>query len=217
VRVFAACQRETPRLSCNRRKRKCSQFTHLGVPVRILTSLHALSPFGAPIALRQIAAMATTTANEPAKPKPKSKSKLPLILIAAVLVVGAGAGGWMWKRSSAKAQPAAPQTADQVNSVLQLDSFVVNLQDPSGNGYLRVGITLGLGTPASADDKDKQAAYLPHLRDTILGVLGTRTVDDLLTPDGKTKLKSDLLQAINANVPELQCKEVYFTEFLVQH
>jgi len=159
--------------------------------------------------------MATTTATPPAKPKPKSK--LALILIAAVLVIGAGAGGWILKRSSAKAQPAAAQTANQVVSVLQLDSFVVNLQDPSGNGYLRIGITLGLGAPASADDKDKQAAYLPHLRDTILGVLGTRTVDELLTPDGKTKLKADLLQAIDANIPELQCKDVYFTEFLVQH
>jgi len=159
--------------------------------------------------------MATTTANAPAKPK--AKSKLPLILIAAVLILGAGVGGWMWKRSSAKPQLAAAQPADQVNSVLQLDSFVVNLQDPSGSGYLRIGITLGLATPASADDKDKQAAYLPHLRDTILGVLGTRTVDELLTPDGKTKLKADLLQSINASIPELQCKDVYFTEFLVQH
>ncbi|HEY6467787.1 MAG TPA: flagellar basal body-associated protein FliL [Candidatus Acidoferrales bacterium] len=156
----------------------------------------------------------TTAANAPAKPK----SKLPLILIAAVLTIGAGVGGWMWKRSSSKPQAAqAAAATPEVNSILQLDSFVVNLQDPSGNGYLRVSIDLGLASAAKEDDKDKQATYLPRLRDTILGILGSRTVDELLTPDGKTKLKTDLLQAINANVPELQCKEVYFTEFLVQH
>jgi flagellar FliL protein len=152
-----------------------------------------------------------------ASAKTKSKSKLPMILIAVVLMIGAGVGGWMWKRSaSGKAKPAEPPPT-AVTSVLQLDSFVVNLQDASGNGYLRVGIDLGLASASKDDDKDKQAAYLPRLRDTILGVLGTRSVDDLLTADGKTKLKDDLLKAINEHVPELQCKEIYFTEFLVQH
>lgn len=160
---------------------------------------------------------ATMAAPAPAANAPaKKKSKLPLILIAAIFVIGAGVGGWMWKRSAKTPSAAVPPTTE-VNSVLALDSFVVNLQDPSGNGYLRVSIDLGIAAPAKEDDKDKQAAYLPRVRDTILGVLGSQSVDALLTPDGKTKLKGDLLKAINASVPELQCKEVYFTEFLVQH
>ncbi len=149
----------------------------------------------------------------------KPKSKLPLVLIVVALVAAAGAGGFLYRRSSAQATSAAaaaPAATTNVTSVLQLDSFVVNLQDASGNGYLRVTLSLGLAA-AATDDKDKQAAYLPRLRDTILGVLGTRTVDELLTPDGKIKLKTDLLAAINTAVPDLQCKEVYFTEFLVQH
>ncbi|MGH9573446.1 MAG: flagellar basal body-associated FliL family protein [Candidatus Acidiferrales bacterium] len=122
----------------------------------------------------------------------------------------------MWKRSSTS-KPSATVPTTEVNSVLALDSFVVNLQDPSGSGYLRVSIDLGLAAPAKEDDKDKQAADVPRVRDTILGVLGSQSVDALLTPGGKTKLKGDLLKAINASVPELQCTEVYFTEFLVQH
>lgn len=142
-----------------------------------------------------------------------------MILIAAVLVIGAGIGGWEWKRSSVKAATAPAALADQISSVLALDSFVVNLQDPSGNGYLRVSIDLGLAASPSAEgsDKEKQANYLPRVRDTILSVLGAQSVDTLLTPDGKTRLKADLLKAIDASVPELQCKQVYFTEFLVQH
>jgi hypothetical protein len=30
-------------------------------------------------------------------------------------------------------------------------------------------------------------------------------------------LKSDLLDAVRGRVPELRCRDVYFTEFLVQH
>jgi flagellar FliL protein len=144
-----------------------------------------------------------------------------MIAIVAVILIGAGVGGFMFRRSAAAKDAAAAgapaTTTPTVNSVLQLDSFVVNLQDTSGNGYLRVTIELGLAAAAKEDDKDKQASYLPRVRDTILGVLGSRSVDELLTPDGKTKLKSDLLDAVNARVPELQCKEIYFTEFLVQH
>lgn len=148
----------------------------------------------------------------------KPKSKLPTIAIAAVVVIGAGAGGFMYRRSTAvKKDPAATPAASPVNSVLALDSFVVNLQDASGNGYLRVTISLGLGGPTKEDDKDKETTSLPRVRDTILGVLGSRSVDELLTPDGKTKLKADLLDAIDKSVPELDCKEIYFTEFLVQH
>jgi flagellar FliL protein len=124
----------------------------------------------------------------------------------------------MYRRAAATKGAAAPAVAaSTVNSTLQLDSFVVNLQDASGSGYLRVTIELGLAGAAKEDDKDKQSTYLPRLRDTILSVLGSRSVDELLTPDGKTKLKADLLDAINARVPDLQCKEIYFTEFLVQH
>jgi len=98
---------------------------------------------------------------------------------------------------------------------MHLESFVVNLSGTSDNGYLRVGIDLGLAIEQK--EGEKSTAYTGRLRDTILTVLGTRTVDELLTADGKAKLKQDILKAINDRVPELQCKEVYFTDFLVQH
>ena len=75
--------------------------------------------------------------------------------------------------------------------------------------FRSLGVTLKEG--------DSRGAYNGRLRDTILTVLGTGTVDQLLTPEGKTKLKADLLKAIQNRVPEIQCREVYFTEFLVQH
>ena len=54
------------------------------------------------------------------------------------------------------------------------------------------------------------------IRDSILTVLAQCTSDQLLTPEGKAKLKADLLNALNRDVPELRAREVYFTEFLVQ-
>ena len=90
--------------------------------------------------------------------------------------------------------------------------FIAATQQNDG----KTTVSLGLIAAPKEDEKDK-APYLPRLRDAILSVLSTRSVDDLLTADGKEKLKADLLTAINLKLPELQCKEVYFTEFLVQH
>ena len=54
------------------------------------------------------------------------------------------------------------------------------------------------------------------MRDTIFDVLGRQTSGLLLAPDGKEKLKSELMTAIGQRNPELRVKTVYFTDFLVQ-
>jgi len=137
-----------------------------------------------------------------------------LIAVAAVVCAGLGAGGWFWHLSAAPSKPQSAGSAE-VKSVLHLDSFVVNLQGESDSGYLRVGIDLGLGT--AAEQGENQKDMIAPLRDTILTVLGTETVDELLTPAGKAKLKDQILAAIHKRLPEIQCRDVYFTDFLVQH
>ncbi len=77
---------------------------------------------------------------------------------------------------------------------------------------MRVGVDLGLGHELG---KGKNAP-VAEVRDTIIGVLAQCRVEELLTEKGKTKLKADLLQALQAREPELAVVEVYFTEFLIQ-
>ena len=54
------------------------------------------------------------------------------------------------------------------------------------------------------------------LRDSIVGVLASSKPGDLLTAEGKAKLKEDLLHALQSRNPQLGVREVYFTEFLIQ-
>jgi len=37
-----------------------------------------------------------------------------------------------------------------------------------------------------------------------------------MTPEGKAQLKRDLVQVLQQKVPEIDVRDVYFTEFLVQ-
>jgi flagellar basal body-associated protein FliL len=114
-------------------------------------------------------------------------------------------------RGGESATPADGVSA--VKSTLHLDTFVLNVADPEQRAYLRVGIDLGLNREPKHGEEPVPVAAV---RDTILGVLSQTKVDDLLTPAGKTKLKDDLLRALQQKTPKLGVEEVYFTEFLIQ-
>jgi|SRR5271155_5123063 len=143
----------------------------------------------------------------------KPKSNAPIMVMGALVALSLAAAGWFWHRST-EAQ-ANQVDDDRVRSVLHLESFVVNLSGATDNAYMRVGIDLGLGIEQK--EGEKQTAFNGRLRDTILSVLGTQSVEALLTTQGKAKLREDLLKAIVERVPEIHCREIYFTEFLVQH
>lgn len=124
-------------------------------------------------------------------------------------VVLAALGAWLW--STRRPEPVVGAAAP-VRSTLHLETFVLNLADPGQRSYLRAGIDLGLGRELGKDE----AVPVAEVRDTILSVLSEARVDDLLTAQGKAKLKQNLLQALQQRVPELVVEDVYFTEFLIQ-
>jgi flagellar FliL protein len=128
-------------------------------------------------------------------------------------VVLAGLGIWYWMHRGADAAAGQPDQPAGVKSTLHLETFVLNLSDADQRAYLRVGIDLGLNKEAKHGE---EPAPIAQVRDTILGVLAQGKVEDLLTAEGKTKLKQNLVQALHERMPQLGVEDVYFTEFLIQ-
>ncbi len=122
------------------------------------------------------------------------------------------AGMGIWYRANQE-HSSAPNQASPVKSTVHLETFVLNLADPEQRSYLRVGIDLGINQEIKHGE---ELAPVGEVRDTILGVLAEAKVNDLLTAEGKTKLKENLLHALQERVPRLGVEEVYFTEFLIQ-
>jgi flagellar FliL protein len=156
-------------------------------------------------------------------PKVKKKSKTLLLALVAVIVLGgAGFGAWRFLPKKGAAAPTAEEHSQKkptVKSVMHLESFVVNLNGEGETGYLRLGIDLGLISEEAAggeEAKKKGAGPTPIIRDTVLTVLAKSTSAELLTIEGKEKLKKDLLAALEQRAPDLGVLEVYFTEFIVQ-
>jgi len=97
-------------------------------------------------------------------------------------------------------------------TTLNLDTFVVNLEGGNQRAYLRVGIALTLSQPPTRKD----AVPVAPLRDAIVTVLSSAQPEQLLTSEGKQKIKKELLIALQERAPALGIENVYFTEFLVQ-
>jgi flagellar protein FliL len=146
---------------------------------------------------------------------PKKKSLAPLLIILVLLVAGGGGAAWFFLHKGKTAE-AAPEV-NTPEFVVHLDTFTVNLADAEEGHFLRITIDLGLGhPPKGAAERNYGDFPVARARDAILSVLTVGKADALLTPDGKTQLKHDLMQALQDKVPEADVRNVYFTEFIVQ-
>ena len=160
--------------------------------------------------------MADKTEWEAKRSKARSSCARHMLIGLAVLTVVGGLG--CHSSSPERNDHVRGARAPQIVAVMHLEPFVVNLADPEDNRFLRVGIDLGLENPLSAKEGKGGEGEVPiaRIRDCILAVLSTWHADALLAPEGKQKLKDDLVHALRGRVPELGVREVYFTDFLVQ-
>ena len=96
-----------------------------------------------------------------------------------------------------------------------LDAFIVNLTDKAGLGkrYLKATIILEVG---SEEDKKMLERHKPQLRDTILLLLSSQSINEVNTMEGKIELKQILVSKINQVLGEGIVHRLYFTEFVVQ-
>lgn len=159
-------------------------------------------------------AMPSEQEQQPSTAAPaSSRSKLWLWVAIVAVIIGAAAGGLAFARGRRHPTTTTPEQP-AVHAVLHLEPFVVNL---SGGGYLRIGIDLGI---AGEEEKNKPPSEpvqrIAVVRDLIVAVLTQNSADDLLSSEGKQKLKSAVLARLEQEMPQLHAREVYFTEFLVQ-
>ena len=145
--------------------------------------------------------------------------KLPTV---AMLLFGVGFGLWWTFFRIRDVNLGVQAQVSTGRTVLPLDSFTVNLADPEEGRFLRATLSLSVDgqLPAIAKAESKVpetgTVSMATIRDSILSVLSTCKSADLLTVEGKAKLKTDLIATLNRDVPALQAREVFFTEFLVQ-
>ena len=140
--------------------------------------------------------------------KAPGKSKLMLIVIVAVVVLLLGGGGAYFYISKQRAaaedgaeEPVAKAPAKEAAKLtppgyLPMDNMVVNLADPGGERVAQIGVTL---VTEDAHKMEEVKGFLPTIRSGVLMLVSQRTSEELLKPEGKEKLKKDILR--EASIP----------------
>ncbi|MBF0294044.1 MAG: flagellar basal body-associated FliL family protein [Magnetococcales bacterium] len=175
-----------------------------------------------------------------------------IILPVIALLLGGGGGYFVGSSMSAKQgaeaeklEPTPEQKSkkpeEMVGGMFKLDPFVVNLNEPKGNRYLKTTIQLEMDDSSAKKDgkEEKKAESGGHgggapaapekspleqelerrkaqLQDIILALLTSKTSKELQALEGKFRLREELLARINALLVNGSITRVYFTEFVIQ-
>ena len=100
-----------------------------------------------------------------------------------------------------------------IGPMYPLDKFTVNLMSDNGRRYLVAKINLEEDGDELTPELDKKK---PMIRDIIISILSSKTVEEISTVKGKEKLKQEIMSAINKRLDDGQIRHVYFTQFVIQ-
>jgi flagellar FliL protein len=114
---------------------------------------------------------------------------------------------------------------------------IVNLADSGAMRYLKTTLVLEMAdyksttmpvgeayTARQADMKKEMAGSLPLIDDEVTSILTAKTSADLMTPDGKAKLRDEIKSRVNKAFERVnpdpkdrpEVLSVYFSDFIIQ-
>jgi flagellar basal body-associated protein FliL len=158
----------------------------------------------------------------------------------AILVLGlplglAAAGGFLFMQMSAppKVTPKVPDpVVGQVGPIMALDSRVINLTPSNSGGYkyAKIGVSVELRPKAASfydlhgeartkqekTELEERLTDMPLLLDALGSTVSAHDSASLTTPDGRAKLKTELLEAFRKILGEEEVLDIYFTDFVMQ-
>jgi len=157
-----------------------------------------------------------TDSSAPSKPTKKGLGKKMIILLGAALVV-LGVGGYFGYTLFFQEHPKGAHEAKKEKDphekmvLLPLEPFILNLSDPGR--HLKVALQFEL-----KDAKDEAAVKekAPKLRDMVIMLISSKTVEAVSSAEGKFQLKDEILLRANQAMGKETFRNIYFTDFVMQ-
>jgi len=128
------------------------------------------------------------------------------LLITIVLVMAASACS-----ESSSAGEKSNKAAATVNFVME--PFIINLSTQGGQKFLKIAIAMELSDASVLETAKKKTAAL---RDAIIGLISSKSAEDILAPEGKMQFKDEVLLQANQIIKQGSVKNIYFTELIMQ-
>lgn len=152
------------------------------------------------------------------KGKGGGKKKLFILIFLAFLVItiaGAGVFLFLGKKGEEGVEKEKSKKAKKSEATvfIDFDPIIVNLLDPTGRRYLQVRLSLEVVDKKAEEEIKKKE---PKIKDSILGILSGKTVDEVIVPDAKERIKGEILKKIKEDIGEDLVLNVYITQFIVE-
>jgi flagellar basal body-associated protein FliL len=164
---------------------------------------------------------------------------LPVLIAIPLLLLATAGGAFLALQflapSAANAGEAKPADAkkddhSKLGPTLILPERVLNLADSNTGRYLKIAAAIEFKPEkddwykASDEERKKKedefrkvmASRLAIMQDAFIMHISSKRSTDLMTLEGKERLKSELLQRLKAVVKEPEVVNIYFTEFVMQ-
>jgi len=154
-------------------------------------------------------------AAEPATKTKKGNKSLFLVIGIIVLALAGGIGTYVLlaggKGTSHETEKADTKKEAIKSALIALDSFVLNLSEQGR--FLKVTMQFEL---ADAANQQLVTDKMPQMRDAIITLMGSKSVESVSSAEGKLQLKDELILRANQAVGKDIFKNLYFTEFVMQ-
>ncbi len=99
-----------------------------------------------------------------------------------------------------------------VGALYELDTFIVNTHSQSGRRYLKTTISLEVG---DEDHFQELSDNTPIIRDRIIRILSSKSIEDVVSRKGKEKLSKEIVENLN-HITSGEIRNMFFTEFVIQ-
>ena len=155
-------------------------------------------------------------------PKKSKKMLIIVILLVVLLLIIAGGAAAFFLLAGKKAAPEgehAPEKAEASAApvFVNIEPYVVNLQQENGDQFLQASITLQVGNEATAE---AIKTFMPLVRSRLLLALSSKKASELSTVEGKKKLTEEIIASLNQpftpNGKPQQVNDVFYTSFVIQ-
>jgi flagellar FliL protein len=153
----------------------------------------------------------------------KSKKTLIIIVVAVLLVLviaGAVLAVYLITKSKNGAGEAGHASAAEALAIpifVNIEPYVVNLQQEEGDHFLQASITLQVQNDATAE---ALKLFMPLVRSRLLSTLSAQKASELMSGEGKKKLTQEIISQLNLpftpNGKPQQVNDVLFTSFVIQ-
>ena len=117
------------------------------------------------------------------------------------------------RSSSSASQMDDSRQLSEIGILYPLDTFTVNLKSDAGRRYLKVTMSLELNGEELSMELD---AKTPVLRDRIIRILSSKTLEEISSKKGKSKVSVQIMDTLNAMIADGDIRGIYFTEFVIQ-